>query len=185
MSLLRALVLSGASVVALRIESGSAAAARAVSAGPSRACVPEILSRVLAHETRCADCVERHGLGVGGQQVCLHLRGGAASSLPAGPPAEVEAGGAGWALRRQLTVLLVAMALFNDMLQLSMLTPIIPSLIASPPPLGVSSNGQVAMGLLFASKDFCQLSAAPIAAILISRYSSRLAEKKLSKSAPK
>ena len=112
---------------------------------------------------------------------CLRLRGGAASSFPAGPPVEVEAGGAGRAMRRQLTVLLVAMALFNDMLQLSMLTPIIPSLIASPPPLGVSSNGQVAMGLLFASKDFCQLSAAPIAAILISHYSSRIAEKKLSK----
>ena len=183
MSLLRALVISSASVVALRMESGSAAAARAISAGPSRACVPEILSRVLSHETRCADCVERHGLGVGGQQVCqcLRLRGGAASSFPAGPPVEVEAGGAGRAMRRQLTVLLVAMALFNDMLQLSMLTPIIPSLIASPPPLGVSSNGQVAMGLLFASKDFCQLSAAPIAAILISHYSSRIAEKKLSK----
>jgi hypothetical protein len=184
MSLLRALVFSGASVVALRIENGSAAAARAFSAGPSRACVPEVLSRVLAHETRFADCVEGHRLGVGGQQVCLHLRGGAASLPPAGPTVKVEAGGAGRALRRQLTVLLVAMALFNDMLQLSMLTPIIPSLIASPPPLGVSSNGQVAMGLLFASKDICQLSAAPLAAILISRYSSRLAEKNSQKPEP-
>ena len=116
--------------------------------------------------------------------MCLHLRGGAASLPPAGPTVKVEAGGAGRALRRQLTVLLVAMALFNDMLQLSMLTPIIPSLIASPPPLGVSSNGQVAMGLLFASKDICQLSAAPLAAILISRYSSRLAEKNSQKPEP-
>jgi DHA1 family solute carrier family 18 vesicular amine transporter 1/2 len=77
--------------------------------------------------------------------------------------------------RRRLTVLLVSLALFNDMLQLSMLTPIIPSLIASPPPLGVRENSEVAMGLLFAIKDVCQLTAAPVAGWLTSRHSSHAA----------
>jgi hypothetical protein len=69
-------------------------------------------------------------------------------------------------------VLLVSFALLNDMLQLTMLTPIIPALINSPPPLGVGANGEMAMGLLFASKDICQLCAAPLAGHLMTRCSS-------------
>ena len=56
-----------------------------------------------------------------------------------------------------------------------MLTPIIPALIASPPPLGVVANGEMAMGLLFASKDICQLAAAPLAGVLTQSCSSHTA----------
>jgi len=148
---LLALALAAGGVGAIRIEaprSGSSLP-RALAAGAARA-RPGLLHRAAG----------------------LRLRGGCASAGARDGAARSEAGRA---LRRQLTVLLVAMALFNDMLQLSMLTPIIPSLIASPPPLGVRSNGEVAMGLLFASKDICQLSAAPLAGLFIARYSSRLA----------
>ena len=110
------------------------------------------------------------------------LRGGGAgrSSLATGLRSEftspaTEGAGLSQAWRRRLTVALVCMALFNDMVQVSMLTPIIPTLIASPPPLGVSERAEVAMGLLFASKDICQLAAAPLAGWLTSRHSSHAA----------
>ena len=74
-----------------------------------------------------------------------------------------------------LTVLLVALALFNDMLQMTMLLPIIPSLVSSPPPLGVKANAEVAMGIFFASKDLFQLLAAPLAGLLTSRTSPKAA----------
>jgi DHA1 family solute carrier family 18 vesicular amine transporter 1/2 len=72
-------------------------------------------------------------------------------------------------------VFVVAFALFNDMIQLTMLTPIVPSLIASPPPLGVRENAEMAMGLLFACKDIFQLAVAPLAGHLATRYSSQMA----------
>ena len=77
--------------------------------------------------------------------------------------------------RRKLVVLLVATALFNDMLQLTMLLPIIHTLVSSPPPLGVTSNKEIALGLFFASKDICQMSFAPIAGILTSKTSANTA----------
>lgn len=77
--------------------------------------------------------------------------------------------------RRRLVVLLVATALFNDMLQLTMLLPIIHTLISSPPPLGVTENKEVALGLFFASKDICQMAFAPIAGYLTSRTSANAA----------
>ena len=57
-----------------------------------------------------------------------------------------------------LVVLLVATALFNDMLQLTMLLPTIHTLMSSPPPLGVTTNTEMALGLFFASEDICQMS---------------------------
>jgi len=77
--------------------------------------------------------------------------------------------------RRKLVVLLVATALFNDMLQLTMLLPIIHTLISSPPPLGVTTNKEVALGLFFASKDIAQMGFAPIAGILTSKTSANAA----------
>ena len=77
--------------------------------------------------------------------------------------------------RRRLTVLLVAMALFNDTLQLTMLLPIIPTLVSSPPPLGLEANAEIAMGVFFASKDICQLAFAPLAGYLTARTSSNVA----------
>jgi len=77
--------------------------------------------------------------------------------------------------RRNLVVLLVATALFNDMLQLTMLLPIIHTLVSSPPPLGVTTNKEVALGLFFASKDLCQMLFAPIAGILTSKTSANAA----------
>ena len=56
-----------------------------------------------------------------------------------------------------------------------MLTPIVPLLIASPPPLGVTVNAQMAMGLLYASKDIFQLVSAPLAGYLTAQYSSQSA----------
>lgn len=77
--------------------------------------------------------------------------------------------------RRYATVALVFTALFNDMLQLTMLLPIIPTLISSPPPLGVKANPEIAMGIFFASKDMCQLAFAPLAGWLTARTSSNVA----------
>lgn len=77
--------------------------------------------------------------------------------------------------RRRLTVLLVATALFNDMLQLTMLLPIIHTLVTSPPPLGVEGNSELALGVFFASKDICQMAMAPVAGILTSKTSPNVA----------
>ena len=77
--------------------------------------------------------------------------------------------------RRSLVVLLVATALFNDMLQLTMLLPIIHTLVSSPPPLGVTNNKEVALGLFFASKDICQMISAPFAGVLCSKFSPQVA----------
>jgi DHA1 family solute carrier family 18 vesicular amine transporter 1/2 len=82
--------------------------------------------------------------------------------------------------RRRIVVLLVATALFNDMLQLTMLLPIIHTLVTSPPPLGVattsSSGTEVAsLGLFFASKDICQMAFAPLAGVITSKTSSNVA----------
>ena len=77
--------------------------------------------------------------------------------------------------RRNLVVLLVATALFNDMLQLTMLLPIIHTLVSSPPPLGVTNNKEVALGLFFASKDVCQMLSAPFAGVLCSKFSPHMA----------
>eukprot|EP00579_Thalassiosira_antarctica_P016928 CAMPEP_0201937464 /NCGR_PEP_ID=MMETSP0903-20130614/39547_1 /ASSEMBLY_ACC=CAM_ASM_000552 /TAXON_ID=420261 /ORGANISM="Thalassiosira antarctica, Strain CCMP982" /LENGTH=491 /DNA_ID=CAMNT_0048478453 /DNA_START=77 /DNA_END=1552 /DNA_ORIENTATION=+ len=92
----------------------------------------------------------------------LSIRGGGDSIIPQ-------------TQRRKLVVLLVATALFNDMLQLTMLLPIIHTLISSPPPLGVTTNKEVALGIFFASKDICQMSFAPLAAILTSKTSANTA----------
>ena len=56
---------------------------------------------------------------------------------------------------QRLTVLLVAIALFNDTLESTMLLPIIHTLVTSPPPLVVTTNTEVALGIFFASKDKC------------------------------
>uniref|UniRef100_A0A7S0B0Z6 Major facilitator superfamily (MFS) profile domain-containing protein n=1 Tax=Minutocellus polymorphus TaxID=265543 RepID=A0A7S0B0Z6_9STRA len=77
--------------------------------------------------------------------------------------------------RQRLTVLLVATALFNDMLQLTMLLPIIHTLVTSPPPLGVEGNSELALGIFFASKDICQMAMAPVAGILTSKTSPNVA----------
>jgi hypothetical protein len=74
--------------------------------------------------------------------------------------------------RRSTVLVLVALALFNDALQCTMLAPIIHTLVVdSPPPLGVTSNGEIALGIFFASKDICQLTFAPLAGILTARTS--------------
>jgi DHA1 family solute carrier family 18 vesicular amine transporter 1/2 len=77
--------------------------------------------------------------------------------------------------RRRLTLLLVATALFNDTLQLTMILPIIHTLVTSPPPLGVESNTEVALGVFFASKDICQMAFAPLAGILTAKTSPNVA----------
>ena len=77
--------------------------------------------------------------------------------------------------RQRLTVLLVATALFNDMLQLTMLLPIIHTLVTSPPPLGVEGNSELALGVFFASKDICQMAMAPVAGVLTSKTSPNVA----------
>lgn len=83
--------------------------------------------------------------------------------------------------RQRLVVLLVATALFNDMLQLTILLPIIHTLVTSPPPLGVATaslsneNAVASLGLFFASKDICQMAFAPLAGLLTSKTSSNVA----------
>ena len=55
--------------------------------------------------------------------------------------------------RRKLVVLLVATALFNDMVQVSMLLPIIHTLISN---VYAGDNMELMLGVFFASKDICQ-----------------------------
>jgi hypothetical protein len=98
------------------------------------------------------------------------LRGGATAKI-----SNHEQHGLSETKRRRLTVLLVAMALFNDTLQLTMLLPIISTLISSPPPLGLQANAEIAMGVFFASKDICQLAFAPLAGYMTARTSSNVA----------
>uniref|UniRef100_A0A7S4MS80 Major facilitator superfamily (MFS) profile domain-containing protein n=1 Tax=Odontella aurita TaxID=265563 RepID=A0A7S4MS80_9STRA len=78
-------------------------------------------------------------------------------------------------IRQRLVLLLAAFALFNDLLQITMILPILPTLISSPPPLGVESNAEIAMGIFFASKDILQLSTAPLAGMLTARTSAAAA----------
>ncbi|KAL7454303.1 hypothetical protein ACHAWC_007774 [Mediolabrus comicus] len=56
-----------------------------------------------------------------------------------------------------------------------MLLPIIHTLVSSPPPLGVTNNKEVALGLFFASKDICQMASAPFAGVLCSKFSPHVA----------
>ena len=48
-------------------------------------------------------------------------------------------------------------------------------LVSSPPPLGITANKEVALGLFFASKDICQMTFAPLAGILTSKTSANTA----------
>lgn len=95
-------------------------------------------------------------------------------------PSSISADGAGGGssftqFRQRLVLILVAAALFNDLLQITMILPILPTLISSPPPLGVESNAEIAMGIFFASKDILQLSTAPLAGMLTARTSAAAA----------
>ena len=74
--------------------------------------------------------------------------------------------------RRKLVVLLVATALFNDMVQVSMLLPIIHTLISN---VYAGDNMELMLGVFFASKDICQMSFAPIAGVLTSKTSANTA----------
>ncbi|KAL3795934.1 hypothetical protein HJC23_002205 [Cyclotella cryptica] len=115
------------------------------------------VSRYQHMELRTLEKVDMHPISDG--KMNLIVRGGAMSQERS----------------RNVVVLLVATALFNDMLQLTMLLPIIHTLISSPPPLGVTSNKEFALGLFFASKDICQMAFAPIASVLTSRTSAQTA----------
>lgn len=65
------------------------------------------------------------------------------------------------AFRRKITVAMVFAALFNDTLQVSMLVPLLPSLIRQ---TELDENvSEIAMGIFFASKDIFQLLGAPLA----------------------
>lgn len=98
--------------------------------------------------------------------IIRHLRGGTAVA---------QKSEAGTTILQRLTVLVVGVALFNDFMLITMLVPIIPQLLKSPPPLGVERNSEVAMGVLFASKDICQLAFAPLAGMLTTHGSSHTA----------
>ena len=62
--------------------------------------------------------------------------------------------------QRRLIVAMVFAALFNDTLQVSLLIPILPSLIRQS---GISENAEIAMGIFFAAKDIFQFLGAPAA----------------------
>ena len=112
-----------------------------------------------------ASACSQRGLHIQKGVVCI--RGGAIASSAENRLSQCT--------RRRLTVLLVATALFNDMLQLTMLLPIIHTLVTSPPPLGVEGNSELALGVFFASKDICQMATAPVAGILTSKTSPNVA----------
>ena len=98
--------------------------------------------------------------------IIRHLRGGTAVA---------QKSEAGTTILQRLTVIVVGVALFNDFMLITLLVPIIPQLLKSPPPLGVERNSEVAMGILFASKDICQLAFAPLAGMLTTHGSSHTA----------
>lgn len=101
------------------------------------------------------------------------LRGGGGDSGGAGAGAPTTTS-ISQSQRRNLVVLLVATSFFNDVLQLTMLLPIIHTLVSSPPPLGVTTKKELALGLFFASKDIFQMVFAPIAGILTTKTSANL-----------
>ncbi|KAL7548011.1 hypothetical protein ACHAWF_011293 [Thalassiosira exigua] len=125
-------------------------------------------SRPLAYDASDADH-RRRSASIGDGRL-LPRGGGVVRPSSAPPPASPSQ-----SRRRGLVVALVAAALFNDMLQLTMLLPIIHTLVSSPPPLGVAANREVALGLFFASKDLCQMAAAPVAGWIASRTSAQAA----------
>ena len=104
-----------------------------------------------------------------------HLRGGAQKAVQHPGTAVALKPEASTTVLQRLTVLVVGVALFNDFMLITMLVPIIPQLLKSPPPLGVERNSEVAMGILFASKDICQLAFAPLAGLLTTHGSSHTA----------
>jgi hypothetical protein len=107
--------------------------------------------------------------------IIRHLRGGAQKAVQHPGTAVAQKSEAGTTILQRLTVLVVGVALFNDFMLITMLVPIIPQLLKSPPPLGVERNSEVAMGVLFASKDICQLAFAPLAGMLTTHGSSHTA----------
>jgi MFS transporter, DHA1 family, solute carrier family 18 (vesicular amine transporter), member 1/2 len=121
----------------------------------------------------------------------LSKRGGAAAATAAATSGGPRVGG-GKKMKRdnnstrsnKMVLALVAMALLNDSLQVTMLAPIVHTLVVnSPPPLGVTSNGEIALGLFFAAKDICQLLFAPVAGILTARLQSPILTLSLSTAA--
>lgn len=107
--------------------------------------------------------------------IIRHLRGGAKKAVQHPGTAVAQKPEASTTILQRLTVLVVGVALFNDFMLITMLVPIIPQLLKSPPPLGVERNSEVAMGILFASKDICQLAFAPLAGMLTTHGSSHTA----------
>ena len=76
------------------------------------------------------------------------------------------------ALSKQLCVITVGLALFNDILLLLMIVPMLPSLL-SPPPVGVGAPGQMSVAVIFSAKDAFQLIFAPVAGALTQRTGAR------------
>lgn len=81
------------------------------------------------------------------------LRSGTPSLLVAAPKRHINV-----TQRQQLTVLTVGMALFNDVLLLLMLVPMLPSLLTQG-----SEVGELRLALLFTVKDIFQMGCAPLA----------------------
>lgn len=106
---------------------------------------------------------------------CGGKRGKSPSALSSSGNDHENGGTSSTRIRQRLILILVAAALFNDLLQITMILPILPTLISSPPPLGVESNTEIAMGIFFASKDILQLSTAPLAGMLTARTSAAAA----------
>lgn len=64
--------------------------------------------------------------------------------------------------RQQLTVATVGLALFNDVLLLLMLVPMLPALLDEP--------GEMRLAMLFTAKDVCQVLCAPLAGMATLRF---------------
>ena len=99
-------------------------------------------------------------------QFCLRARGGGdtGEKLAKGgfsqQPQRASSSTSSDSLRRKMALAMVFAALFNDTLQVSLLVPMLPSLIRQ---TGISENAEIAMGIFFASKDIFQLLGAPVA----------------------
>lgn len=126
-------------------------------------------TRVLLTKTKTTTTTTQDNGGI--ETILSSSRGGGAATVTNAPSKSLSE-----QRRRRMIVWLVGSALMNDSLQVSMLLPMIHSLVTSPPPLGVpDSSAEIAMGIFFAAKDMLQLATAPLAGILVARTSAQRA----------
>jgi len=104
----------------------------------------------------------------------LPVPGGVKPRLGASSGTALVAASASGSLRarQQLIVTTVGLSLFNDVLLLLMVVPMLPSLLETSTS-GAGAHRELALALLFSTKEFCQCLCAPLAGALTVRVGTR------------